>query len=82
MRPILVVNSGSSSLKFQVIDIDSNDSLVSGLIERVTDHSTAFEEMVEQLKSSGIIPVAVGHRVVHGGSKFSQPVVIDDRVID
>ncbi|MEY4995165.1 MAG: hypothetical protein RLZ65_1014 [Actinomycetota bacterium] len=82
MRPILVVNSGSSSLKFQVIDIDSKDSLVSGLIERVTDHSAAFEEMVEQLKSSGITPVAVGHRVVHGGSKFSQPVVIDDRVIN
>jgi acetate kinase len=76
------VNSGSSSLKFQVIDIDSKDSLVSGLIERVTDHSAAFEEMVEQLKSSGITPVAVGHRVVHGGSKFSQPVVIDDRVIN
>ncbi len=82
MRPILVVNSGSSSLKFQVIDIDSKDSVVSGLIERVTDHSAAFEEMVEQLKSSGITPVAVGHRVVHGGSKFSQPVVIDDRVIN
>ncbi len=81
MRSILVVNSGSSSLKFQVIDIDSKDSLVSGLIERVTDHSAAFEEMVEQLKSSEITPVAVGHRVVHGGSKFSQPVVIDDRVI-
>ena len=81
MRPILVVNSGSSSLKFQVIDIDSKDSLVSGLIERVTDHSAAFEEMVEQLKSSGITPVAVGHRVVHGGSKFSQSVVIDDQVI-
>ena len=81
MRPILVVNSGSSSLKFQVIDIDSKDSLLTGLIERVTDHSAAFEEMVEQLKSSGITPVAVGHRVVHGGSKFSQPVVIDDRVI-
>jgi acetate kinase len=51
------------------------------LIERVTDHSAAFEEMVEQLKSSGITPVAVGHRVVHGGSRFSQPVVIDERVI-
>lgn len=81
MRPILVVNSGSSSLKFQVIDIDSKDSLLTGLIERVTDHSAAFEEMVVQLKSSGITPVAVGHRVVHGGSRFSQPVVIDDRVI-
>ncbi|MEY4989862.1 MAG: hypothetical protein RIS08_88 [Actinomycetota bacterium] len=81
MKPILVVNSGSSSLKYQVIDVDSNESLLSGLIERVTDHSAVFEQMVTELRSSGISPVAIGHRVVHGGSKFSQPVLIDERVL-
>ena len=82
MKPILVVNSGSSSLKYQVIDIDSNTSMLTGLIERVSDHTAAFEQMVAELDQSGIQPVAVGHRVVHGGAKFSQPVIIDERVIN
>ena len=81
MKPVLVVNSGSSSLKYQVVDVDSNESLLSGLIERVSDHRAAFEQMVTELKSSGISPVAIGHRVVHGGAKFSQPVLIDERVV-
>lgn len=81
MKPILVVNSGSSSLKYQVIDIDSNTSMLTGLIERVSDHTAAFEQMVAELDQSGIQPIAVGHRVVHGGSKFSQPVLIDEGVI-
>ncbi len=81
MKPVLVVNSGSSSLKYQVIDVDSNDSLISGLIERVSDHTAAFKQMVTELKGSGINPVAIGHRVVHGGSKFSKPTVIDESVL-
>lgn len=81
MKPVLVVNSGSSSLKYQVIDVDSGNSLLAGLIERVTDHGIAFQQMVGELKASGIHPAAVGHRVVHGGAKFSEPVLIDERVI-
>lgn len=81
MKPVLVVNSGSSSLKYQVIDVVSNESLVSGLIERVSDHAVAFEQMVTELKASGVNPVAIGHRVVHGGSKFSKPTVIDESVL-
>ena len=45
--PILVVNSGSSSVKYQVQDVDSGDSLLEGLIERVTNHDQAFEKMLE-----------------------------------
>jgi acetate kinase len=82
MKPVLVVNSGSSSLKYQVVDVDTHESLVSGLIERVSDHAVAFEQMVSELKTSDITPVAIGHRVVHGGSKFSQPVVVDPTVLD
>lgn len=79
--PVLVVNSGSSSLKYQVVDTDSGESLVSGLIERVEDHAVAFRQMVQDLEASGITPQAVGHRVVHGGEKFSEPTLIDAAVI-
>lgn len=81
MRPILVINSGSSSLKYQVIDVDTKGSLLSGLIERVTNHSDAFAEMLTALNQSGLQPMAVGHRVVHGGSRFAQPTLITDEVV-
>lgn len=81
MKPVLVVNCGSSSLKYQVIDVASSESLLSGLIERVIDHSLAFEQMVAELRASNISPLAVGHRVVHGGSNFSAPVLVDDQVL-
>ena len=81
MKPVLVVNSGSSSLKYQVVDIESGSSLHSGLIERVTDHAVAFEQMVSELSLTGLEIGAVGHRVVHGGSRFSAPTMIDQDVI-
>jgi len=77
VKPILVINSGSSSLKYQVIDVDSDQSLLSGTIERVESHETAFSQMLEKLKESKITPVALAHRVVHGGDKFSKPAVIN-----
>ena len=80
MKPILVINSGSSSLKYQVIDVDSDQSLLSGTIERVESHETAFSQMLEKLKESKITPVALAHRVVHGGDKFSKPAVITKAV--
>ena len=79
MKPVLVINSGSSSLKYQLIDVDTEASLASGLIERVTDHSAAFAEMLSNLDETH--PVAIGHRVVHGGSRFSQPTLVTDEVI-
>lgn len=80
MNPILVINSGSSSLKYQVIDTATEVSLLAGTIERVTDHAEAFEQMLAELANSGITPVGIGHRVVHGGERFSEPVVITDSV--
>ncbi len=80
MKPILVINSGSSSLKYQVIDVDSDQSLLSGTIERVESHEAAFTKMLEKLKESKITPVALAHRVVHGGDKFSKPAVINKEV--
>lgn len=80
MKPILVINSGSSSLKYQVIDVDSDQSLLSGTVERVENHEAAFSQMLEKLNESEISPVALAHRVVHGGDKFSKPAVITKAV--
>jgi acetate kinase len=86
MKPILVVNSGSSSLKYQLIDMVSEVVLAHGLIERVTDHGVAFALMMNEIAAgepslASIAPVAVGHRVVHGGTAFSKATVVTDDVL-
>ena len=84
---ILVVNSGSSSLKYQVRDTDTHEILTKGLIDRigeseVPDHRAALlrlsEEVGQALQGKKI--EAVGHRVVHGGERFSQPVLVDNEI--
>ena len=80
---VLVINAGSSSLKYQLIDVDSETTLVKGLIERVTDHGAALRLALDQIELEGHVLtdlLAIGHRVVHGGSRFSDPVVITDEV--
>jgi acetate kinase len=90
---VLVLNSGSSSLKYQLIEPDSSESVAEGVIEKigepsslVTDHGAAlrvaFEELSEDgidLKACGL--AAVGHRVVHGGPVFYRPTLVDDAVV-
>ncbi len=92
-RTVLVINSGSSSLKYQLIEPDSGQSLADGIVERigepssaVADHAAAlrmaFDELSEagiDLKTCGL--AAVGHRVVHGGATFYRPTLIDDAMI-
>lgn len=92
-RVVLVINSGSSSLKYQVIDPDSGAARATGNVERIGEESSpvhdhdaalrrAFDTLSEDgidLKTSGLI--AVGHRVVHGGNTFHQPTPVDDAVI-
>ena len=106
---ILVINSGSSSLKFQVIDSDTEQVLVKGLCERIgidgvftykTDkvsikepvamenHTQAVNTLLEALvdQEKGIIHDfsqidVIGHRLVHGGEKFTGSVVVTDEVI-
>jgi acetate kinase len=94
-RLVLVINSGSSSLKYQLVDSDSDSARAGGGIQqigepssRVADHEEAlrlaFEQMGESgidLKSCGLL--AVGHRVVHGGKAFYRPTLLDDaRIAD
>ena len=86
MKPILVVNSGSSSVKYQLIDMLTEDVLAQGLIERVSDHGVAFAQMMREIAAGGphlanIQPIAVGHRVVHGGTAFSRATVVTDQVL-
>ncbi|MBR4831017.1 MAG: acetate kinase [Butyrivibrio sp.] len=107
---ILVINCGSSSLKFQLIDSTSEDVICKGLCERIgidgsrivytpagkdkisketpmPDHNRAIELVIEALtnKEDGVVSLseigAVGHRIVHGGEKFTKSVVITDEVI-
>jgi acetate kinase len=92
-RLVLVINSGSSSLKFQLVDADSGTARSTGLVERigeaessVPDHDAALRRAFKALADDGIDlktcgVVAVGHRVVHGGNSFYEPSLLDDAVI-
>jgi acetate kinase len=87
---VLVLNSGSSSVKYQLIEPELGASLVDGIVERigeegstVADHEAAlrivFDEIGPHVGDSEL--VAVGHRVVHGGPDLYQPTLVDDALI-
>lgn len=107
---VLVINAGSSSLKYQLIDMESEQVLAKGNCERIgiggvithktasdvkisyekdfPTHTEAFKELVKLLSEGENRVVenvgeitAIGQRVVHGGEKFNQSVVIDDEVL-
>mgnify|MGYP005894603691 CR=1 FL=1 len=107
---VLVVNCGSSSLKFQLINYDNRDVLAKGLCERIgidgrlvyepkngekevteaamPTHVEAIQMVLDALvnEKSGVIKSleevdAIGHRVLHGGMKITNSVIIDDEVI-
>jgi len=90
--PVLVLNSGSSSLKYQVVQPDSGESVARGIVERigetggVPDHEAALLLAFEELATEGLDLresrlSAVGHRVVHGGPDLYRPTVIDDSML-
>jgi acetate kinase len=105
---VMAVNAGSSSLKFQMLDMPSEKVLVSGVVERIgmndsiftikydgnrdkeiiniESHSVAVKMLLNKLLDLNILSSldeiqGVGHRVVHGGEKFSDSVIIDDDVV-
>lgn len=101
--PVLVINCGSSSIKYALIDADSQAPRLAGLAERLggddallkgknsdgesftqplpnADHTQALNAILERLE--GRLPMAVGHRIVHGGEHFTQAALIDDSVIE
>ena len=106
---ILVLNAGSSSLKFQVIDTATEEVLGKGNFERIGDleksfvtvkwdgnkeefkipvanHKEALSNIIDKLNELVLVDGkkidAVGHRVVHGGDKFKEAVLINDEVIE
>ncbi len=109
---ILVVNAGSSSLKYQLIDMSNDKLLAKGMCDRIgieggnfkhkvegredyklelpiANHKEAIKLVMDTLvsKEHGVISSmseigAVGHRVLHGGEKFSGSVIVDDKVIE
>ncbi|HHU19539.1 MAG TPA: acetate kinase [Bacilli bacterium] len=108
MKKVLSINAGSSSLKFQLIEMPEEKVLAKGLVERIgldnsifglkyndkdeeetldiPNHDRAVELLLERLKASGVIQSldeidGVGHRVVHGGEKFSDSVLVTDEVL-
>ncbi len=111
MKTILVINAGSSSLKYQLIDIDTETVLAKGLCERIgidgrltyqptggqklvrdaamKTHQDAIEMVLDVLSDPqiGVIKdmssiAAVGHRVLHGGPRFTASALITDEVIE
>ena len=78
---ILVINCGSSSIKLAVIDADSGERGAEALLERVVDHHQALTEALPELIGGLSAPISgVGHRVVHGGDRFSDAARVDDAV--
>jgi acetate kinase len=111
---VIVVNSGSSSIKYQTFALDDCSMVVEGLLERIGTREAKFkrrwlsdagtwEEMIEtqaiadhhegfrflleaaaRYPTTRVTPGAFfgfGHRVVHGGEQFREPVIVDDEVI-
>ncbi|MET8868410.1 acetate kinase [Nonomuraea sp. NPDC004580] len=103
---ILVLNTGSSSIKYELVDVDSRERPARGLVERIGEergrlthrhgdgppyvrerpfpgHDEGLAAMMEAFAAAGpaLDPVAVGHRVVHGGARFDRAVLVDDGVI-
>ena len=100
---VLVINSGSSSIKFSVLDVDTCDVLLAGIAEGINtaqaglsvnggdisplSHPTyeaALQAISHELETRNLIDsvALIGHRIAHGGSIFTQSVLITDEVID
>ncbi|MFC5712783.1 acetate kinase [Thalassorhabdus alkalitolerans] len=108
MSKIMAINAGSSSLKFQLLNMPEEEVLTKGLVERIgldnpqltievegekkketfsiPDHEAAVKKLLDSLTANGIIQSldeidGIGHRVVHGGEKFSDSVLINEEVL-
>lgn len=106
---IMSINAGSSSLKFSLFDMATEEVLISGLFERIgiegsgytlkykgdkikvetdlPDHSVAVKILLEKLIELQVISnleeiEGVGHRIVHGGDKYTESVMVTDEVVD
>ncbi|MBU4140908.1 MAG: acetate kinase [Candidatus Omnitrophica bacterium] len=78
---ILVLNCGSSSVKYQLYDMPGEICLAKGIVEKIgvktPNHNAAVKRIISSIKKIN----AVGHRVVHGGERFKESTIIDKGVI-
>ncbi|OBJ69128.1 acetate kinase [Mycobacterium sp. 1274756.6] len=89
---VLVLNCGSSTLKYALVEPASGDTRAHGLVERigegeVPDHEAALRTAFDRLADDGVdlhdgTLIAVGHRAVHGGRKFVEPTLVTDELIE
>jgi acetate kinase len=83
---VFVVNSGSSSIKYQLVNVETGEAVVNGLIERIGEPGSKAKDHVAGMKialdalGTGHDIAAVGHRVVHGGTLFTEATIITDTV--
>lgn len=103
-KEVIVLNCGSSSVKFAIIDAQNGEAGLSGIAESLgnknaslsykldghkekvalsenASHSEALNAIQTIISSTGVKPIAIGHRVVHGGEKFKQAALVDDSVL-
>ncbi|MFD1930276.1 MULTISPECIES: acetate/propionate family kinase [Nonomuraea] len=94
---VLVLNTGSSTVKYELIDVQTGERRAKGLVERIGEEEGRFTHDSGTVKGcfadheaalkailqvlGDISPEAVGHRVVHGGERFRAAVVVDEEVI-
>jgi len=83
---VLVINCGSSSIKYQLLDPLTQTRSYTGKIERIGEsgsdydsHTTALQQIFTQCREHKFD--AIGHRIVHGGERYIDAVVIDDEVL-
>jgi acetate kinase len=84
---VLVLNSGSSSVKYALVDPDTGERPLSGQAENIGaaggSYHDALSRILGHLDDQGHVDLAgAGHRVVHGGERFSDSVLVDDEVLD
>ncbi len=79
---VLVLNCGSSSLKFQLLAMPAEERLARGVVERIDgEYVNAVQRALDEAGArAGTRIDAVGHRIVHGGHRFTKAVVIDEEV--
>ena len=103
-KEVIVLNCGSSSVKFAIIDADTGEAGLSGIAESLGNddasisfklngqkeqqtlpanatHAEALAAIQNIIASTGVNPIALGHRVVHGGERFKEAALVDDSVL-
>ncbi len=112
MKKVLVLNAGSSSIKYQLFEMPAARVLARGMVEKIgeegsqlkhevrnaegsfdsqkeildiPDHHASLKLIADRLthgEAEQLLIEAVGHRVVHGGEKFSQPTLVDEKILN